>query len=81
MQLTDREREEIRELFGAYPEQLDEATFKKALRDLRTKYHPDNFTKFGDDTVQQLATERFQRIETLAQRLEHHFSGAETAVT
>jgi hypothetical protein len=76
MQFTEQERAEFRELFGDYPEQLDEAAFKKALRALRAKYHPDNFIKFGDDTVQQLATERFQRIEDLAQKMENGPDGS-----
>lgn len=77
---TDTEREEIRELFGALPEHLDQEAFKKALRDLRAKYHPDNFEKYGDPTVRQLATERFQRIERLGERLEQWLKG-ETAVS
>ncbi len=76
---TDQEREEIRELFGALPEQLNPEEFKKALRDLRAKYHPDNFEKFGDNTVRQLATERFQRIERLAEKMEDWFAGKKTA--
>lgn len=72
---TEQELQEIRELFGAQPEQLDPDTFKKTLRELRAKYHPDNFEKFGDNTVSQLATERFQRIEYLAEKLEAWWSG------
>lgn len=67
---SEQERQEIRELFGARPEVLTPETFRKTLRDLRAKYHPDNFEKFGDDTVRQLATERFQRIERLAEKIE-----------
>lgn len=67
---TEQEQQEIRELFGALPEHLDAESFKKTLRELRAKYHPDNFEKFGDDTVRQLATERFQRIERLAEKIE-----------
>ncbi len=72
---TEQETAEIRELFGALPEQLDIETFRKTLRDLRAKYHPDNFEKFGDEVVRQLATERFQRIEQLAEKLEAWKSG------
>lgn len=67
---TPEESGEIRELFGFLPDQLTEDSFRKVLRELRAKYHPDNFEKFGDDTVQQLATDRFQRIERLAQKIE-----------
>ncbi len=74
---TEQEKQEIRELFGTMPEQLDSELFKKTLRELRAKYHPDNFEKFGDDTVRQLATERFQRIEILAGKIETWLSGGE----
>ena len=72
---TEQEKQEIREFFGVLPEQLDAETFKKTLRELRAKYHPDNFEKFGDDTVLQLATERFQRIERLAEKIEAMWTG------
>lgn len=67
---TPEESGEIRELFGLLPTQLSEESFRKALRELRAKYHPDNFEKFGDETVRQLATDRFQRIERLAEKIE-----------
>jgi hypothetical protein len=72
---SEQERQEIREHFGVSPEQLDAEAFRKTLRELRAKYHPDNFEKFGDDTVRQLATERFQRIERLAEKIENWLSG------
>ena len=67
---TPDEAQKIRELFGLAPEQLSEEAFRKSLRELRARYHPDNFEKFGDDTVRQLATERFQTIERLAVKIE-----------
>jgi len=67
---SEQEITDINELFGATPEQLDAEVFKTKLRELRAKYHPDNFEKFGDDVVRQLATERFQRIERLAEKIE-----------
>lgn len=72
---TEQERLEIRETFGALPEHLDAETFRKTLRELRARFHPDNFEKFGDDTVRQLATERFQRIERLAEKIDAWLSG------
>lgn len=72
---TEQERQEILETFGALPEHLDAETFRKTLRELRARFHPDNFEKFGDDTVRQLATERFQRIERLAEKIEAWLSG------
>lgn len=72
---TPEEANEIRELFGQPPGQLTEESFRKTLRELRAKYHPDNFEKFGDDTVRQLATDRFQRIERLAEKIEAWLRG------
>lgn len=72
---TEQERQEIQAFFGKMPEHLEAGHFKKTLRELRAKYHPDNFEKFGDDTVRQLATERFQRIERLAEKIEQWLSG------
>ena len=72
---TTEEIQSISELFGAPPDQLTEAAFRKALRELRAKYHPDNFEKFGDATVRQLATERFQSIQRLADKLEAWYTG------
>ena len=73
---SPEESAEIREWFGAAPENLAEADFRKALRELRAKYHPDNFEKFDDATVRQLATDRFQRIQRLAEKLEAWFQGS-----
>lgn len=75
---TTEEIEKIRELFGDTPGQLTEESFRKALRELRAKYHPDNFEKFGDATVRQLATDRFQMIQRLAEKLESWYAGAAT---
>ncbi|MCB0542116.1 MAG: hypothetical protein H6575_08195 [Lewinellaceae bacterium] len=72
---SEQELAEFREYFGAAPGEMDGETFKAKLRQLRAKYHPDNFEKFGDDTVRQLATERFQRIERLAEKMEAWRSG------
>ena len=40
---TIQEKAEIHKLFGLPLEQLDLETFRKVHRDLRSKYHPDNF--------------------------------------
>lgn len=72
---TPEESAEISELFGLALTQLSEESFRKILRELRVKYHPDNFEKFGDETVRQLATDRFQRIERLAEKIEAWLQG------
>jgi len=73
MTFSENESREIQELFGALPQQLDPDEFKIKLRELRAKYHPDQFEKFGNETVKQMATERFQHIEQLAEKLESFF--------
>jgi len=72
---SEQDMHDIRELFGATPEQLDAETIKAKLRELRARYHPDNFEKFDDAVVRQLATDRFQRIERLAEKLEQYGLG------
>jgi len=74
-QFSAQEIIDIRELFGAAPDELDAETFKAKLRALRATYHPDNFEKFGDAVVRQLATDRFQQIERLADKLEKYRFG------
>lgn len=71
-----QELTDIQALFGHRLENLDTETFKKILRDLRAKYHPDNFERFGDEVVLQLATERFQHIERLAEKIEAWKNGS-----
>ncbi|MEO6040233.1 MAG: hypothetical protein ABIQ93_17600 [Saprospiraceae bacterium] len=77
---SEQEIAEIHDLFGLTPEQLDLETFKTKLRELRAKYHPDNFEKFGDALVRQLATDRFQHIERLAEKLEKYGFGKTAAI-
>ena len=72
---TEQEITEIQDLFGFPPEQLDSEAFKTKLRELRAKYHPDNFEKFDDAVVRQLATDRFQRIEKLAEKIDRYCFG------
>jgi hypothetical protein len=69
------EQTEIQKLFGTSIDLLEKETFKTKLRELRTKFHPDNFAKFGDDTVLTMATERFQSIERLAAKMEDWYNG------
>jgi hypothetical protein len=73
---SEQELADIQQFFGHSPENLDTEAFKKTLRELRAKYHPDNFERFGDEVVRQLATERFQRIERLAEKIEAWKSGS-----
>ena len=76
---TIQEKEEIRRLFGLPLEQLDLETFRKTLKDLRSKYHPDNFEHLDNEAVKEMATEKFQAIESLASRVEAYLSGEKPA--
>ncbi|MDX1939964.1 MAG: hypothetical protein SFU99_05385 [Saprospiraceae bacterium] len=73
--ITEKDKEAIQKYFGVPFEELDAEQFKKVLRELRGKYHPDNFEKFEDETVREMATERFQQIEELAEKMEAYLTG------
>lgn len=73
--ITKTEREEIRKIFGVSVEEIDKEKLVKLKKELRAKYHPDNFEKFEDEVVKQMATERFQRIEELSKKVEMSLSG------
>ena len=72
---SNEERRQIEKYFGRRLEELTEPVFTRTLKALRTKYHPDNFAQFDDATIQEMATERFQDIETLGAKLKQHFAG------
>lgn len=67
---TIKEKEDIRKTFGVPLEELDLETFKKIQRELRSKYHPDNFEHIGNEAVKEMATEKFQAIEALSDKVE-----------
>lgn len=73
--ITETDKEAIRRYFAMPLEELDEETFKRTLKALRAKYHPDNFEKFEDEAVREMATERFQQIEDLARKIEAYLAG------
>ncbi len=73
---STKEREEIRKLFGVPLEEMDEASFRKLHRELRSKYHPDNFEQFGNEAIKEMATEKFQLIEGLSEKIENFLSGS-----
>ncbi|MEO1448675.1 MAG: hypothetical protein AAFV07_04060 [Bacteroidota bacterium] len=62
----------IQKFFGAELKALNMESFKAALRSARKKFHPDNFAKFEDETVMEMAKERFQTMEVLAAKVEAH---------
>ena len=75
LQITRQDKELISKYFGKALEELDATTFKQQLKVLRQKYHPDRFEQFEDETVREMATERFQSIELLANKIEAYFQG------
>lgn len=77
---TIQEKEEVQKYFGSKLEELDEEQFKKLLKTLRSKYHPDNFEKFEDETIREMATERFQTIEHLSSKIETYLRNRSAGV-
>ncbi|MCB0640745.1 MAG: hypothetical protein KDC44_03860, partial [Phaeodactylibacter sp.] len=73
--ITPQDKELIVKYFGEALEQLSPTDFKRQLKTLRQKYHPDRFEQFEDETVREMATERFQSIERLAAKVEAFFQG------
>lgn len=76
--LTQAEKEAIQKYFGKPIEELNEADFRHIRKQLRAKYHPDNFEKFEDQTVREMATERFQAIEKLSEKVLEYYSQSAT---
>ncbi|MEZ4952969.1 MAG: J domain-containing protein [Saprospiraceae bacterium] len=72
---SPKERDEIRKLFGVPLEEMDTESFKKLHKELRAKYHPDNFEQFGNDAIKEMATEKFQLIESLSEKIGNYLGG------
>lgn len=72
---TAADKATIQKYYGHSLEELRPEEFQKIRKQLRAKYHPDNFEKFDDETIREMATERFQAIEELNQKIEWHFEG------
>lgn len=73
--LSEQEKKQVEKYFEIAFAALTAEVFKQKLKELRSKYHPDKFEKFADETVREMATERFQIIQALAEKLESHFAG------
>ncbi len=76
---TIKEKEEIRKFFGIPLEELKLEDFKKIHRELRAKYHPDNFEHLENEAVKEMATEKFQAIESLAAKVEAWLTNSKPA--
>jgi hypothetical protein len=72
-----KEKEDIRKIFGVPLEELNLESFKKIHRELRSKYHPDNFEHLDNEAVKEMATEKFQQIEHLAAKIEAWLTNTE----
>lgn len=72
---SQQEKSAIEKYFGSSLDELEKAEFEGALRKLRAKYHPDNFEQFENEAVKEMATEKFQAIEALAEKMKAHFDG------
>ncbi|HHG86482.1 MAG TPA: hypothetical protein ENJ82_17155 [Bacteroidetes bacterium] len=73
MDINKEEIEEVRELFGKELKNLDPTEFDQLHKALQQKYHPDKFERFDDETVREMAKDKFQRIEKLAEKVRSHF--------
>ena len=71
--ITASDKQHIQKYFGSSLEELTYTDFQQKHKQLRVKYHPDNFAKFDDETIHEMATERFQLIEQLAEKLKAFF--------
>lgn len=76
---TIKEKEDIRKIFGHPLEELNLEVFRKIHRELRAKYHPDNFEHLDNEAVKEMATEKFQTIELLAEKVEAWLTNSQPA--
>lgn len=72
---STKEKDEIRKLFGVPLEEMDAESFRKLHKELRAKYHPDNFEQFGNEAIKEMATEKFQQIESLSEKIGNYLDG------
>lgn len=77
--ITDQERARIQKYFGKELSEINADNFKGLKKEAQRKYHPDNFAHFDDETVLEMAKDRFQEIERLSQKLEAYLSGNASA--
>lgn len=73
---SPHERSEVQKYFEAPLEELDQKTFEEKHRQLRAKFHPDNFEHLENEAVKEMATEKFQAIEALSEKIRLYLSGA-----
>ena len=76
---TEQEKATIQKYFGQSIQTLSKADFVSKQKQLRAKYHPDNFAKYADETVIEMATERFQTLETVMKKMQDYYAGKITS--
>jgi hypothetical protein len=76
--ITEQDRQNIEKYFGKPLSELTDDEFRLMHKQLRQKYHPDNFAQFDDETVLEMAKERFQAIEKLAEKIKFYLSNQGT---
>ncbi|MGB1121712.1 MAG: hypothetical protein ACPG3Z_06930, partial [Saprospiraceae bacterium] len=75
---NNEEKKLIEKYFGVVLDDLTPEVFKKERKQLMAKYHPDKFQHFDDETVMEMATERFQQIQSLTEKIDQYFDGKVT---
>ncbi len=79
--LSKEDQDRIVKYFGKPLSEITSDNFKELHTEARKKFHPDNFTHFGDETVLEMAKERFQEIETLSSKVSAFLEGKASAAT
>jgi hypothetical protein len=80
MQFSEDEKKEILKHFGKPLSDLDYEEFIRQRKQLFLKYHPDVYQKLGNETVNQMMNEQFQKINILCDKLENHFTSKKSLV-
>lgn len=79
--LSKQDQELIQKYFGKGLNEINADNFQQLRREARSKYHPDNFTHFGDETVLEMAKDRFQEIEQLSRKIASYLEGLTPAAS
>ncbi len=75
---NNEEKKLIEKYFGVVLDDLTPEVFKKERKQLMAKYHPDKCQHVDEETVMEMATERFQQIQSLTEKIDQYFDGKVT---
>lgn len=70
--LTEQDLDHIQKWLGTPLDNLTSESFAAALKAARKKFHPDNFAHLEDDSVTEMANDRFKALEELAAKVKQH---------